>query len=303
MAGKFLIASKKRATVNMLQKALQAEHHRVVVAPNGVAVVDTALDQKPNAIFLGVALSGLGGLETARALRALTPTANVPIIFLAENAAEAKQVLDAHLPLTECLTAPFDLAEVKTHAAAGWHTGEHGAAVYQTKPGNEWLLALLDPLTRLYHRRYLLRQLAYEASRSARYQTALAVLLVDVDNLKAINRAHGILTGDSVLIETGQLLLKMVRKSEIVGRNEAHDFMIIVPQTNEIGARALAERIRKTIGEHHFILKGLDLHVTVSIGIAATSGGDLAENLALLGRAQVALARAKRSGKNRVEVG
>ena len=304
MAGRFLIASSNRATVKRLQKALQADHHRVFTAPSGIAVVDTALDQKPNAIFLGVALKGLSGLDAARALRSLTPTASIPIIFLAENADEAKRVLETRVPLTDCLTAPFDLAEVKRHAAAGWQTGEHIAAVRPPpKAENEWLLALLDPLTRLYHRRYLLHRLGYEAKRSARYQTPLAVLLVDVDNLKEINRAYGILTGDSVLIETGQLLLKMVRQSEVVGRNDTQDFMIIAPQTNVSGARALAERIFKTIGEHHFVLEKLDLHVTVSVGVAATSGDDLGENLALLGRAEVALTRAKRRGKNRVEVG
>jgi diguanylate cyclase (GGDEF)-like protein len=302
MAGKFLIASKKRATVNALQKALRADHHRVVTAPNGIAAVDTALDQKPNAIFLGVALGGLNGLETARALRSLTPTANVPIIFLAENIAEAQLVQNARVPLTDCLTAPFDLDEVKTHAAAGWHTGEQIAALYPLRPENEWMLAILDPLTRLYHRRYSLHQLAYEAKRSARYKTSLAVLLIDVDNLKEINRSHSILTGDGVLIETSQLLLQVTRKSEIVGRNDTQDFMIIAPHTNDNGARVLAERICKTISEHHFILENLHLHVTVSIGVAATSGADMSDNLALLGRAEAALAHAKHSGKNRVEV-
>ncbi|MEW5718013.1 MAG: diguanylate cyclase [Chloroflexota bacterium] len=303
MAGKFLIVSKKRATVNALQKALRADHHRVFTAPNGIAAVDTALDHKPNAIFLGVTLSGLNGLETARALRSLTPTANIPIIFLAENAEEAQLIERSRVPLADCLIAPFDLAEVKTHAAAGWHTGDQIAAVLPMKPDNEWMLAILDPLTRLYHRRYLLHQLAYEARRSGRYKTSLAVLLIDVDNLKEINRTHSILTGDSVLIETGQLLLKMARDSEIIGRNDVQDFMIIAPHTNESGARTFAERICKLIAEHHFVLEKLDLHVTVSIGVAATSGSDLTENLALLGRAEAALARAKHAGKNRVEVG
>jgi diguanylate cyclase (GGDEF)-like protein len=303
MAGKFLIASKKRSTVNALEKALRADRHRIITAPHGLAVVDSALDQKPNAIFLGVALKRLSGLDAARALRALEPTAEVPIIFLAETTDEARQVSEARLPLTDCLIAPFDLAVVKTHAAAGWHTGEHIAVVRRSGAKNGWLLAILDPLTRLYHRRYLLHQLAYEAKRSARYGTPLAVVLVDVDNLKKINRAYGILTGDSVLIETGQILLKMTRNPEVVGRNDTQDFMLIVPHTNESGARTLAERICRTIGEHHFVLEKLDLHVTVSIGIAATSNGDLAENLALFGRAEAALTRAKRSGKNRVEVG
>jgi len=99
------------------------------------------------------------------------------------------------------------------------------------------------------------------------------------------------------------LLLQVTRKSEIVGRNDTQDFMIIAPHTNDYGARVLAERICKTISEHHFILEKLDLHVTVSIGIAATSGADMSDNLALLGRAEAALAHAKHSGKNRVEVG
>jgi diguanylate cyclase (GGDEF)-like protein len=130
----------------------------------------------------------------------------------------------------------------------------------------------------------------------------LAVILVDVDNLKEINRVYGILTGDAVLIETGHLLLKMTRKPEVVGRNDTQDFMIIAPHTDEKGAYGLAERVCKTISEHHFVLEKLDLHVTVSVGIAATADGDLAENLALLGCAEAALTRAKRAGKNRVEV-
>jgi len=304
MPGKFIVASKKRATTKLIEKALKEERHRVAIAPNGAALVDLALDKKPNAIFLGITLPGsMNGLDAARALRMLRPTENVPIIFLAENKEETKQVSNTHLPLTDCLTAPYDLAEVKTHAAGGLETGEHVADLRSIKPENEWMLAILDPLTRLYHRRYLLHQLGYEANRSTRYKTPLAVLLVDVDNLKEINRQYGILTGDTVLIETGQLLLSMMRKSEIVGRNDTQDFLVITPQTTEEGVRNLAERIRQSISEHHFILEKLDLHVTVSVGMAWTRGNDLAENLALLGRAEVALTRAKRAGKNRAEVG
>ncbi len=303
MAGKFLLAIKSRTVLKQIQQALEAEAHQVRIAPDGMAVIDLALDQRPDAIFLGVTLAGLSGLEAARAMRALAPTANVPIIFLAENGAEAKQVAEARVPLADCLTAPYDLVEVKTHAAAGWHTGEHVSAVRPLKPENDWLLAILDPLTRLYHRRYLLHQLAYEAKRSARYNLPLAVILVDVDNLKEINHEYGILTGDTVLIETGQLLFKMMRKCEIVGRNDVQDFLVIAPQTDETSARALAERIRQDIAEHHFILEKLDLHVTVSVGVAAVAGNDLGENLTLLGRAEGALAYAKRAGKNRVEMG
>lgn len=77
----------------------------------------------------------------------------------------------------------------------------------------------------------------------------------------------------------------------------------IAPQTDPNGARVLTQRLGQTIGEHHFVLEKLDLHVTVSVGVAANTQGDMTDHLALLGRAEVALARAKRRGKNHVEVG
>lgn len=303
MPGKFLLASKRRATVNLLTQALEAERHRVVTASNDRSIIDAALDYRPHAIFLGVTLPGTDGIQVARALRAVTPATNIPIIFLAETREQAQRVARAHVPLTECLTAPFDLAEVRTHAWAALQTGKHIAAVRPVRAENAWMLAILDPLTQLYHRRYLLHRLAYEAKRAARYQTPLAVLLVDVDNLRTINRAHGILTGDSVLIEMGQLLLRMTRRAEIIGRAGRQDFMIIAPHTEATGAHALAERVRQMISEHHFVLPQLDLHVTVSIGVAANARGDVADHLALLGRAEVALVHAKRHGKNGVAVG
>jgi two-component system, cell cycle response regulator len=303
MAGKYLIVSRKRGTMNALKKTLGADRHRVLTASSGIAAVDIALDQKPDAIFLGVTLTALDGLETARALRSLTPTASIPIIFLAESDEEAQLVRRARVPLTECHAAPFDFRELKSHAAAGWHVRKHVRTALPHKPDNDWVPAILDPLTRTFHRRYLLHRLAYEAKRSERYHTPLAVLMVDVDNLKDINRLHGILTGDSVLIEMGQLILKTVRNSEIAGRNDVQDFMVIAPHTDEDGARIIAERIRKIAAEQHFVLKKLKLNVTVSVGFAATVGSDLSENLALLGRAEGALTRAKRGGKNRVEAG
>jgi DNA-binding response OmpR family regulator len=81
MAGKFLIASKNRKTVGVIENALKSDRHKVFITPSGMETLDLALDKQPNAIFLSVALKDLNGLETARALRSLTPTENVPIIF------------------------------------------------------------------------------------------------------------------------------------------------------------------------------------------------------------------------------
>ncbi len=300
MPGKFLISSRNNQTVRALQIALRDERHSVIVARDGLEAVDLALDRSPNAIFLGIDLTGLSGIDVARALRALDPTEHVPILFLAESEAEAKTVTEVRLPLTECVTAPFELAQIKTRANAALRTGERIAAM-RSRESETTLLAITDPLTQLYHRRYILHRLAYEAARAVRYAAPLTVLLVDVDNLSEVNQRYGVLQGDAVLMEVGLLLKKLARTTDVVGRYDTQDFLILTPQTDAQGARVLAERIRKMAEEQ--TLDADQFKVTVSIGVASTAGKDLAENLALAGRAAAALDRAKHSGKNRVEVG
>jgi two-component system cell cycle response regulator len=302
MPGKFLVASSNTYTVRAIEIALKDEKHTPILARDGLEAVDLALDQSPNAVFLGVELAGLEGIDVARSLRALDPTEHMPIIFLAENADQARRVHDARLPLTEILTAPYDLADVKVRAQAALRAQERITELRQhaTDP---MLYAITDPLTRLYNRRYLLHRLAYEATRSVRYTTPLALMLIDVDNLADINNEHGILYGDMVLVEISQLLKKLVRVSDVVGRCDTQDFLVLMPQTDEAGARMLADRILQTVAQHHFVASKLDLHVTVSVGVACAPGGDLTENLALVGRGEGALDRAKQAGKNRVEMG
>lgn len=301
MPGKFVIASMNQYTVRAAQIALQDEKHTVITARDGLEAVDLALDQEPNAVFIGVNLPGLEGLDVARALRALDPTEHMPIVFLAENQEEAKRVHDARLPLTETLTAPYDLSDVKVRAMAALHSADRITELQQHS--DPMIFAITDPLTRVYNRRYLLHRLAYEATRSVRYHEPMGVMVVDVDNLSDINLKHGILHGDAVLVEVAALLKKLSRAPDVVGRCDTQDFLLLMPQTEAEGARMLADRICKTIGEHHFIAEKLDLHVTVSVGVAYASGGDLTENLALIGRAETALDRAKQAGKNRVEAG
>jgi two-component system, cell cycle response regulator len=301
MAAKILIASENSATVSRVQDALRGEAYQVIVAADGLEAVDLALDQHPNVILLGVNLAGLKGLDVARALRALDPTEHVPIIFLAQSKEQVHGAIEARLALTDSLVAPFDPAELKARCEAALRTGEN-IGTLRSRGSDMLLAAILDPLTRLYHRRYLLHVLAYEAARSVRYKTPLTVLMIDVDNLKEINRQYGVLTGDNALVEMAQLLRREARGADIVGRSDTQDFMILSPQTDAKGARILGDRLVQSIAEHHFIAEKLDLHLTVSIGAACSAGADLSENLALLGRAEGALDRAKRAGKNRFEV-
>ncbi len=299
----FLIASSKDSTVRAVQAALHEDQLSSIIASDGLQALDLALDQSPNAIFLGTELEKVDAIQVARALRALDPTEHVPIVFLAENQNEVDKVTKEQLPFTECIVTPINPQDVKTRAAKALHSGTRIIELRRGENGSENIHAISDPLTHVYQRRFAMHRLAYEASRSVRYKNPLSVLLVDVDNLKEINREHGIVIGDTVLVEIAQVIFRSARRTDIIGRYDTQDFIMILPQTIDAGGIILADRIRKIISEHKFLNGKLGLHITASIGVAGASGADLAENLALVGRAATALDQAKRAGKNRVEKG
>lgn len=302
MADLFLIASHDAATIRAAEAALKEDGVAVLVAHDGLQTLDMALDRAPSAIFLSVDLAHVDGVEVARALRALKPTEHVPFIFLAENEAEANEIAKENLPFTESLVAPFQIEKIKKKAALALRTGAQLADmhVYET---NGLAYSINDPLTHVYQRRYAIHRLAYEAARSVRYKNPLSVLLVDVDHLEEINREHGMLIGDTVLIEVAQILYRTLRRTDLIGRYDLQDFILVLPETPEDNAVKLADRVCRTVAETKFLNGKLNLRATVSVGVAGANGTDMAENLALIGRAATALDHAKREGKNRLERG
>ena len=302
MSGLVLIACSKEPTARVVETALKEDQLNCLIARDGLQALDLALDRAPNAVFLCADLPKVNGIGVGRALRALVPTEHIPIIFLAENEAEAKKIVQEELPFTECLTAPFQSQEIKTRAA---HMLRHANRILELRQRDKAPepYVINDPLTHVYQRRYTVNRLTYEASRSARYKNPLSVLLVDVGNLKEINHEYGILVGDSVLIEAAQMLYKAARRTDIIGRYDTQDFIVILPETNETGALNLANRVSQLMSKHKFLNGKLDLNVTVSVGVSGAAGSDLSENLALIGRAATALDQAKRAGNNRVEKG
>jgi len=162
-------------------------------------------------------------------------------------------------------------------------------------------LAIRDELTGLYNHRHFQDQLEYEIKRSARHEHNLSLLLLDIDFFKKINDTHGHPTGDYVLKDIAALMSGLVRNCDVVARYGGEEFGIILPETNSIGAKVLAQRVRRGIEQHSFRYKKLEISVTVSIGLASN---DMTEEpmdrTELISRSDQALYKAKRDGRNRV---
>ena len=161
--------------------------------------------------------------------------------------------------------------------------------------------ALTDPLTGLPNRAAWDERLELEMARWQRYGGELLMAVLDIDFFKRINDNYGHLAGDKVLKIIATELAKRLRKTDFMARFGGEEFVLLIPSTPLEGAQQLLETLRTAIESCPFHFKGERVTITLSAGVSAFASGERAEQV--FERADQALYRAKRSGRNRVEVG
>jgi diguanylate cyclase (GGDEF)-like protein len=165
-------------------------------------------------------------------------------------------------------------------------------------------LAIKDGLTGLYNQVYIKARLQEEVYRSERYKYPLSLIMIDLDDFKTLNDVYGHVVGDRILKSFSDLILDMIRSSDIPGRYGGEEFLIILPQTTCLDAAASAERIRKEVALFPFRIGARQDKVcqfTVSVGVYSSPYyNQNAEEIINL--ADAALYRAKKEGKNKVVV-
>lgn len=131
-------------------------------------------------------------------------------------------------------------------------------------------LGQVDDLTQLYNPRYLYQMLETEIKRARRYKTQLSVIFLDLDGFKAVNDNYGHLCGSAILIEVANLMIRLVRDTDIVARYGGDEFVIVLPGTPAEQTVIIAERIRQSIEEHVFRGGNSEskIYLTASFGVA-----------------------------------
>jgi diguanylate cyclase (GGDEF)-like protein len=161
-------------------------------------------------------------------------------------------------------------------------------------------LIVIDALTEIANKRYLIEFLDRELSRSARYRRPLSLILFDIDRFKSINSRLGHLGGDYALRELAACIKGTVRKEELFARYGGEEFAVVLPESTRANALTVAERIRQRVADHPFCFEDRDFQVTISLGLASTTGDPGLTPEGLIRQADVNLYRAKREGCNRV---
>jgi two-component system, cell cycle response regulator len=276
-----------------------ASEHSVDVERDPTEGLFHAAEGNYDLVIVSLDLENFDGLRLCSQLRSLERTRNVPVLAIAEADNNTRLVRALEIGVNDYLVRPFDknemLARARTQIRKKRYTERLRDNVQLSIE-----MAITDALTGLYNRRYMETHVGTLVDQAVARDKPLSVLILDIDYFKSINDTHGHDAGDAVLQDFAIRIRKSIRGIDLACRYGGEEFVVVMPETDMAVATMVAERLRRRIASEPFpIQKGARmLEVTISIGIAALGPGD--DAAAVIKRADQALYRAKRDGRNRV---
>ncbi|MBI4275000.1 MAG: PleD family two-component system response regulator, partial [Rhizobiales bacterium] len=274
--------------------------HLVDVEPDPNRALLRAADGDYELLIISLGLENFDGLRLCSQMRSLERTRNVPILAITDADDQVRLTRGIEIGVNDYLLRPID----KNELMARTRTQIRKKRYTERLRDNVQLsieMAITDALTGLYNRRYMETHLTTLVEQAAARGKPLAVLILDIDYFKSINDTYGHESGDDVLREFAVRMRKSIRGIDLACRYGGEEFVIVMPETDMAVAATVAERLRRRIASEPFAVEqgGHTIEVTISIGIATLEGSE--DNAAgILRRADQALYRAKRDGRNRV---
>lgn len=288
----------------LVEFLLAGEGFEIRQAMSGDEGLAAAVREPPDLILLDVDMPAPNGFDVCRALKGHAATQAVPIVFLTGASATAEKIRGLDMGAIDYVTKPFDPAELRARVLSALRTKFMMDLLSQR--------AMIDGLTGLWNRSYFDHRLRTEAMVAERTGEPLACVMLDVDHFKAVNDAHGHPGGDHVLRAIAAAVTRAARKQDVVARAGGEEFAVLMPGVSVTGAAMLAERLRGEVENSPVTYREAVVNVTCSFGVAdisgptrvANSGGEAGSGTcqALVERADTALYRAKRGGRNRVMI-
>lgn len=287
MPGHVLMIDDDQVAHAIVAKALSADGIAVESAFDGSSGLVRAVEHPPDLILLDGHLPDIDGWKLCELLCATEATCRLPIIFLTASRDTESLVRALDQGAWDFLSKPFDPQELRARVRAAMRYGNYLRS--------ESRRAMVDALTGLWNRRYFDHRLAAELASSERHGRALSCVIADIDHFKRFNDTYGHPAADEVLRIVAEVIRAACRAEDVPCRYGGEEFVILCPDVSENGASVLAERLRAGIAGASLNLQGE--RVACSFGVADCTFGPER----LVWRADAALYRAKRRGRNRVE--
>ena len=308
---RILVVDDEVHIVELLTSILEEEGYEVV----GVSCAEEALGYLDSTmvplVITDIRMSGMSGLELIGEIKKLN--AATEIIVITSHASIESAISALRAGAYDYVLKPFDDIEVISAAVKRAHeksslVKENTALLERLSEFNDQLMKAnnslkdrvnKDGLTSVFNHRYFQDALKSEFVRAQRYHVPFAVIFIDLDDFKAINDTYGHLVGDTVLVSVAELIMKNVRETDLVARYGGEEFILLLPETEQEGAVACAENIRKSVAAINICDLKEPLNITISAGVALYDE-DCKSAQEVVRESDAALYQAKKSGKNMV---
>jgi two-component system cell cycle response regulator len=296
-ANRVLIAEDDAMFRRILRTWLANWGFQTIFAKDGAEAWDILeQEQPPQLLILDWEMPKINGIELCRRIRQRQQCAYQYVLLVTGKDDKHQVVEGLEAGADDYLIKPIDRHELHARLRVGRRILSLQTDLIQTREELRFQ-ATHDALTGVWNRGALLDVFRRELIRAARSQSSTAVLMIDVDHFKNVNDAHGHLIGDVVLKEVVRRMQYAVRSYDFVGRYGGEEFLMVLPGCDLSQARDSAERVRSAVACRPVLADGLELPVTISIGVAVADSTATTE-MEILAIADAAMYKAKDGGRN-----
>lgn len=291
---RLLIVDDQALNIQALHRVFAADC-QVFMATSGAQALQLCSQQLPDLVLLDVQMPDMDGFEVCLRLKADAQLRETPVIFVTAHQDAETETRGLDCGAVDFISKPFNPAVVRARARTQLKLKLQSDLLRE--------MAFIDGLTGLHNRRFFDERFNAELQRAQRNKSSLAIALIDVDFFKRYNDHYGHLSGDDCLRSVALALRTVLKRpGDIVCRFGGEEFACVLPETDEAGARAVAQALEQAVRAlrvPHVLSEVCDL-VTVSVGVAVGSPGPTCTTDSMLAQADIQLYRAKAQGRGQV---
>ncbi len=299
-----LLAEDDPISRRLFEKILVKEGFAVTAVENGRKAMELFRQHFFPIVLTDWQMPEMEGPELCRAIRKENPDRYVFILMLTSKGSKDDIISGLSAGADDYLAKPAHHAELVARIKTGLRILELEKSL-KAAVDEIHLLSITDPLTSIYNRGYINERVPQEICRAIRYGRDLSLLLCDIDHFKHVNDTYGHLSGDAVLEAFARCLTSVIRQQvDWAGRYGGEEFLVVLPETDLVGAIILAERLRDNVQAIVTCAADQEIRITASFGVTGFSPLTYTQTVTpefLLQEADKLLYEAKNEGRNRVK--
>jgi diguanylate cyclase (GGDEF)-like protein len=291
-----LVVDDEPSNIDMITEALKTSGYAVASATDGFKAIAACKVRMPDLILLDLQMPLMSGLDVFKRLRSDEKTRDIPVVFLRRKGEKASGLAgaeDEHWVLSKPISKEELLSRVKT--ALREHTLKKEIRKREVQLRE---LSLTDPLTSFRSVRYLAEFLRSEINQCRRYKIPLSMVLLEVDEYKALLKTYGQSGANNLITQIASMIGVQNRDADIIVRLSESELGLFLTHTELAGAVELAERLRETVSTTQFVSIDRTFSATVSVGVSQLADNMDEDGKMLIAYGRSAVSEAKKSGGN-----